>query len=440
MTDSNNLHPTSAMLPSDALAAAVAAAAELARNGGDATTLFRSLTSPANPPNAVLRSNPFFMNNLPATASPQDGAILPPPSIASVFNENNENGNSSVATTAFPYAASSQPDDNDIVDDEHDDEVVSDEDDNDDSERRVARSRERNREHARRTRLRKKAQLEALQLKVQKLQAESKVLQQKLEECHIASILVGLSSGSQDSLIQELVAKANECQDKGVVQLVGKRKRFVVTNGDGTDMEETGNEASNKTQPLQIRIDGKLTRIGGGRTHINWKSGVYSDEEGTQRKLSREQLESLRRERNRMHAKMTRDRKKNFIATIETTIEDLECNNARMREVVTQIGSNKSPSPTPVQPQLRHDQTEEDLRRSSGTPQTAGGPPSMPSPSLSSVVSHDEAPPALTLDRHSVSLATKRQKQQRPVRPKSDDDESPIPTKRSRHGFSLASF
>jgi len=38
-----------------------------------------------------------------------------------------------------------------------------------------------------------------------------------------------------------------------------------------------------------------------------------------------------------MHAKMTRDRKKNFIATIEKTIDELETNNARMKEVLASV-------------------------------------------------------------------------------------------------------
>ena len=35
-----------------------------------------------------------------------------------------------------------------------------------------------------------------------------------------------------------------------------------------------------------------------------------------------------------MHAKMTRDRKKNFIAIVEKTIEDLESTNARMKLIL----------------------------------------------------------------------------------------------------------
>lgn len=197
-----------------------------------------------------------------------------------------------------------------------------------DAERRMARSRERNREHARKTRLRKKAQLEALQSKVKGLQAESKVLKQSLEECSIASILVGLSSGSHDATIQSLVKIASATEEKEVLKIVGgKRKRFASPT---ESIERTA-------QPLKISIDGKTALIGGGRTHINWKTGVYSDDNGSQKQLSQEQLESLRRERNRMHAKMTRDRKKSFIATIEKTIEDLETNNNRMKEALAEV-------------------------------------------------------------------------------------------------------
>lgn len=194
---------------------------------------------------------------------------------------------------------------------------------NEDAEQRVARSRERNREHARRTRLRKKAQLEALQSKVKGLQAESTVLKQSLEECSIASILVGIASGKTNEMIEDLVNEVSGDNEQDILRLVGgKRKRFI-------------SDASEKIpQALSIKIDGRTAIIGGGRTHINWKSGVYSDENGNQTQLSRKDLESLRRERNRMHAKMTRDRKKNFISAIEETIEKLETNNNRMKKIL----------------------------------------------------------------------------------------------------------
>jgi hypothetical protein len=156
-----------------------------------------------------------------------------------------------------------------------------------DAERRMARSRERNREHARKTRLRKKAQLETLQTKVKGLQAESQVLQQSLEECSIASILVGLSSGNNDcsNTIPSLLQSPQQPPKHIEVVLGGsKRKRFI-------------SDADTQTpspQPLEINIDGRSAVIGGGRTHINWKTGVYSDENGTHHQLTQEQLETLR--------------------------------------------------------------------------------------------------------------------------------------------------
>jgi hypothetical protein len=54
-----------------------------------------------------------------------------------------------------------------------------------------------------------------------------------------------------------------------------------------------------------------------------------------------------------MHAKMTRDRKKCFISTIEKTIQDLEKNNKRMEEFLTKVDQNpletlSSAATTPV--------------------------------------------------------------------------------------------
>ena len=59
-----------------------------------------------------------------------------------------------------------------------------------------------------------------------------------------------------------------------------------------------------------------------------------------------------------MHAKMTRDRKKCFIATIEKTIEDLENENNRMRSLLSKLSASKfSQLVTPVHsPQLTSSQ------------------------------------------------------------------------------------
>ena len=159
----------------------------------------------------------------------------------------------------------------------------------DDGDKRLARSRERNREHARRTRLRKKAHLETLQSKVKGLEAERQVLKQKIEECGIASILLGLSAGDHE--VAKSVELGNSVKNDGASHMVallasGKRKRFL--------SEAMADNHSTLAHTLTLDIDGEETLIGGGKSHINWKTGVYRDESGKQKQLTTEQLENLR--------------------------------------------------------------------------------------------------------------------------------------------------
>jgi hypothetical protein len=156
----------------------------------------------------------------------------------------------------------------------------------DDSDKRLERSRERNREHARRTRLRKKASLEALQSKVKGLEAERQVLKQNIEECGIASILLGLSAGDHDATSSvDLDSASTHDEASHMVALLsnGKRKRF---------LSESMTERP--AHPLTLDIDGKTTTIGGAKSHINWKTGFYRDELGVQKRLTTDQLETLR--------------------------------------------------------------------------------------------------------------------------------------------------
>jgi hypothetical protein len=232
------------------------------------------------------------------------------------------------------------PDNNENDDDENN--SNDNEDNYDDAERRLARSRERNREHARRTRRRKKAQLEILQEKVKVLQGKNKSLKQSLEECTIASILVGFSgtdgdvdsSDHDDATIQSLIKEATELESKDIFKTIvggtrtgigGKRKRFVsdaseldIATAVDADVDAdadadcsspssaaatTGNDdnstvaaaAAAVSFPLKLEINGRIVLIGGdGRTHINWKTGIYTDDNGARSQLTKQQLESLR--------------------------------------------------------------------------------------------------------------------------------------------------
>lgn len=315
----------------DPLAAALAAAAALARNGG--TFLYDSS-------GAVPSASSDSRMLSPSLSSPRARSPSQSPIHITGSSNNSDCGDQD------HHDDDSNNNNNGIENGNHDDDDTT-FGNEEDAKRRMARSRERNREHARRTRLRKKAQLEALQSKVQCLQAENKTLTQSLEECRIASILVGFSvtdGDDRDATIQSLLKEANAIEGKGIFKRLtgGKRTRFV---SDASDIASNGTGASTSlvsgssvSVPLKIEINGQTTFIGGdGQSHLNWKTGLYTDENGVRSLLTNQQLESLRRERNRMHAKMTRDRKKSFIAAIEKTIEELESSNKRMNDVLADV-------------------------------------------------------------------------------------------------------
>ena len=68
---------------------------------------------------------------------------------------------------------------------------------------------------------------------------------------------------------------------------------------------------------------------------VNWKTGTITRDDGVERQLNPQEMDELRRERNRMHAKLTRNRRKMFMAEIKQTIDTLEAQNTEMRERVT---------------------------------------------------------------------------------------------------------
>jgi DNA-binding protein H-NS len=62
-------------------------------------------------------------------------------------------------------------------------------------------------------------------------------------------------------------------------------------------------------------------------------------------------MSRCRKERNRMHAKLTRDRKKLFTAKISETISELEAHNKLMRDKLINIQTaptNQLPSPKDI--------------------------------------------------------------------------------------------
>lgn len=150
---------------------------------------------------------------------------------------------------------------------------------------RLAKNRERNREHARRTRLRKKEQLKKFQNRVKELEEENRKLKLSVEECDVARILLRLadSTSSKDSTGKPKVNTSGApalCEFDAAPSAVlsNKRKRFV-SNAD--EMEQTLENIKKMDKSPK-------------KTQINWKSGVMHDENGEQKQLTPEELDSLR--------------------------------------------------------------------------------------------------------------------------------------------------
>mmetsp|Transcript_12447 Transcript_12447/g.20656 ORF Transcript_12447/g.20656 Transcript_12447/m.20656 type:complete len:377 (+) Transcript_12447:41-1171(+) len=306
-----------------AMAAAVAAASELAKNGGMSVLLQLAAKQQMG-------------------ERERAGLVSVSPEPQESLSSEDEKANVELEREHEHNNDDPLEEEDDMVDDSHNS-IHSGSDDEEDANKRLARSRERNREHARRTRLRKKAQLDALQTKAKGLEEESIVLKQSIEECSIASILVGISCTSNINAAEANKSVTNTLLDVSNFDKDGNGKRAapkIVMSGSKRKRFVSEDVMERAPQPLKLNINGQSTLIGGGKTHINWKSGVYCDENGVQRQLTQQQLETLRRERNRMHAKMTRDRKKGFIAAIEKTIEQLEDSNKKMRAALTQVAKH----------------------------------------------------------------------------------------------------
>ena len=210
-----------------------------------------------------------------------------------------DDGNNAAASASSHHHSEDEVDEDDEDEDPHNHTNLS-------SMDRIRKNRARNREHARRTRLRKKAQLEQLQEKVSHLQDEQRRLSSSLQELCTASILFGMSHPQElgdSSLVSDQVWKqaSLSCkvvpQDQSIAENTSapssdtapsKRKRFVSC--------ADANEASTEKQPqiLEATVNGLRITVGGPNTHINWKSGLYTDSSGQERHLSEHELKALR--------------------------------------------------------------------------------------------------------------------------------------------------
>ena len=161
---------------------------------------------------------------------------------------------------------------------------------------RLKRNRERNRIHARKTRERKKKQSFALQQRISELKVESNLLRQMIDERFTACALLGLSQQTnQDGESIPILSSATVC----------KKSSLDFTSSDIADMN--------------VDIASPIRRAR--------RRGKYSPQE----------RERIRRERNRMHAKRTRDKKKLILEASEQTIYKMENESKLLREYLVSV-------------------------------------------------------------------------------------------------------
>lgn len=207
----------------------------------------------------------------------------------------------------------------------------------------TSRSRERNRVHAQRTRLRKKEHMQTLQNKADELKAEQLKLRQIINEKNTATILVRLFAEG-GAAAPEVV-----CQEEDpLVERVLKRPQEEIP--DASTIPELpalilpGQHASKK---IRANMQSQAESF-----HCDLSlDGIDYELLGRDRsQCTAEELDLIRRERNRMHAKRTRDRKRIFTEKLAEICRQLEEENILLHLHLKKIDPEYKydPPPAPV--------------------------------------------------------------------------------------------
>jgi Basic region leucine zipper len=203
-------------------------------------------------------------------------------------------------------------------------------------------SRERNRVHAQKTRLRKKEQMQSLQTRAAELKAEQLHLRQIINEKSTATILVQLfaAEGSSSEVTSE---------DDPLVEQVLRRPQEEIP--DVSNIPELpalilpGQHASRKFKAhMQEHPTTDNSFTTGSDLSLD---GIDVELLGRDRsQCTAEELDLIRRERNRMHAKRTRDRKRIFTEKLAEICRQLEYENALLQEHLKKIDPDHEHLPT----------------------------------------------------------------------------------------------
>jgi hypothetical protein len=193
--------------------------------------------------------------------------------------------------------------------------------------------------HARKTRQRKKEHIQLLQSCAEELKKEQLKLRQLINEKTTASILVGLFSTKEkkeiskveDPKIEDLLRRPID--DIPCASMVPELPALILP---GQHKAKTRSKASaSLPEPL-------------ASTHAQHElpdDGIDYELLGKDRsKCSPAELDQIRRERNRMHAKRTRDRKRMFMEEMEGIIKNLQQENALLHLHYVSLGGEPIPT------------------------------------------------------------------------------------------------
>lgn len=192
---------------------------------------------------------------------------------------------------------------------------------------RIQRSRERNRIHARKTRQRKKEQLQSLQTKAEQLKGEQTKLKLSINEKQIANILTSKfesqSSSAADPMVEALLTRPDE-EIPDPSNLPALQPLILPS---GAQHSKRGNSNVNSSLELQeLPNDGiDYELLGKDRS-----------------KCSPAELDQIRRERNRMHAKRTRDRKRLFMEEMAEMCKALDGENLILQQHLNELNGIKT--------------------------------------------------------------------------------------------------
>mmetsp|Transcript_34097 Transcript_34097/g.68736 ORF Transcript_34097/g.68736 Transcript_34097/m.68736 type:complete len:559 (+) Transcript_34097:381-2057(+) len=250
------------------------------------------------------------------------------------------------------------------------------------STERLKRSRERNRMHARKTRQRKKEHMSILQARCEKLKNEQLRLKQAINEKNTASILLcmfgnaassdgdGGSSSDVDPKVEALMKRSvDEIPDASKIPELPAL--ILPGQHSSKKIREAASAVASMTASSADEADGSSSLPLPVHCAVNSKGqlpddGIDYDLLSKDRsKCTPAELDQIRRERNRMHAKRTRDRKRIFMEEMEVMIKQLQGENKLLEDHLESLSdgndkapgsastsSSTTPSHTPASPRM----------------------------------------------------------------------------------------